>query len=408
MPRASAFLAFLAGVGVTLTLQSLWPIGQAEAGKTTLTRSNFEGALDTVLDRYVDPVDHGRVLAAALKHVVSGLDDHSHFLTADERKALKKRGQGGFAGMSVHLHRADAAQRKPAWIEVTSVFPGSPAARVGITPGDQILNIDGHDAAFMFSQAEVQGLLAGAPGGSIDVFVQRRADPSPRMLSLVLAGSDASSLVESKVLTRGGKKHAHIIVRAFRSGVGEEVKRSLAELRRAAGAEGLAGIILDLRGNPGGDVQEAVAIADLFVAEGVLVRTRGRGGQILREEIAHRGGSDETTPLVVIQDRHSASAAELLAATLQDHRRAQVIGELSYGKGTVQDVIGMPDGSVLTLTIARYFSPKDRVVDGNGVDPDIHVSLPPSMLASRELPEVALEAALRGLAAAPQRPANAG
>jgi len=405
--RRSSLLGLLAGVGLTLTVQSFWPLGEAEAGRADLTRSHFDGAIDTVLERYVDPVDRGRVLATALKHVVSGLDEHSHFLTAAERKTLKKRGHGGFAGMTVHLHRSDASDRKPAWLEVTTVFPGSPAAKVGLQAGDQILEVGGQEVAFMLSQAEVQALLVGSPGDVVPLSVQRRADPSPRALELTLAVSDAKYLVESHLLDRGGAKHAHIVIRAFRGGVSEQVKRSLAELRRAAGSAGLAGIILDLRGNPGGDVQEAVAIADLFIGEGVLVRTRGRGGQILREETAHAGGSDEKTRLVVLQDRRSASASELLASTLQDHRRASIVGERSYGKGTVQDVIGMPDGSVLTLTIARYFSPKDRVIDGNGVDPDIHVALPAAG-AKRDLPEIAVEAALRGFASAAPRVLDEG
>lgn len=401
MLRPSTLFGLVAGVGLTLAFQSAWSISQAEAGRADLTRGQFDTALDTVLDRYVDPVDRGRVLAVALKHLVSGLDEHSHFLTADERRTIKKRGQGGSAGMTVHLHRSDndAESRKPAWLEVTTVFPDSPAAKIGLAPGDQILSINGHDVAFLLSQAEVHGLLAGRPGETVQLSVQRRADPSPQALALILARTDAKFLVESHLLERGGSKHAHIVIRAFRSGVGEQVKRSLVELRRAAGSAGLAGIILDLRGNPGGDVKEAVAIADLFISEGVLVRTRGRGGQILREETAHVGGSDESTRLVVIQDRHSASASELLASTLQDHGRASVIGERSYGKGTVQDVIGMPDGSLLTLTIARYFSPNDRVIDGNGVDPDIHVALPITGSA-RDLPEIAVQAALRGLASA--------
>ena len=406
MSRLAPLLAFVAGIGLTLAAQSLMPIKEAEAGRATLTRTHFDGAIDTILDRYVDPVDRSRVLASALKHVVSGLDEHSHFLTATERKALKQRGQGGFTGMAVHLQRGDVEAHKPAELEVTTVFPDSPAARIGLQAGDHILAIRDHDVSFMLSQAEAQGLLSGRPGERVELVVQRRANPAPQTLALTLAATDAKHLVDAHLLERGGRKHAHIIVRAFRSGVSEQVKRSLAELRRAAGSGGLSGIILDLRGNPGGDVTEAVAIADLFIGEGVLVRTRGRGGQILREETAHTGGSDESTRLVVIQDRRSASASELLAATLQDHRRAHVIGERSYGKGTVQDVIGMPDGSVLTLTIARYFSPKDRVIDGNGVDPDIHVNLPQTTLAGRELPEVAVQAALRGLAMAPTNRAD--
>jgi carboxyl-terminal processing protease len=116
-------------------------------------------------------------------------------------------------------------------------------------------------------------------------------------------------------------------------------------------------------------------VADLLVDKGVLTRTRGRGGRILREEKAHEAGTDASTPVVVLQDRHSASAAELLAAALRDNGRATLVGERSYGKGTVQQVIGLDDGSVMALTIARYFSPKDRVIDGVGITPDVEVAV---------------------------------
>ncbi|MCA9682230.1 MAG: hypothetical protein KC457_08545, partial [Myxococcales bacterium] len=153
-------------------------------------------------------------------------------------------------------------------------------------------------------------------------------------------------------------------------------KRELADLRRQAGKEGLDGVILDVRGNPGGEVDEAVVIADLFVNKGVLVRTRGRGGTILREETATEAGTDIATPVIVLQDRRSASASELLAVALQDSGRARVVGERSYGKGTVQEVIGIADGSLLTLTVARYYSPEDRSIDGRGVDPDVLIKDP--------------------------------
>jgi len=404
--RRSTLVALLCGAGLTLAAQSILGIDAAEAGRSGLTKEGFNAALDTVLDRYVDPVDQSRVLAVALKQVVGGLDEHSHYLTASERKALGRRALGS-SGVITRLHRAEPGSRRAAWIEVAAVLPDSSAAKVGIEAGDQILRIGDHEAALMLSQAEVEGLLSGVEGETVELVVQRRSEATPRAMAVTLGSPQAGALVEARLVEKAGKKHAHVVIRAFRGGVGATVQRSLAELRRAAGAEGLAGIILDVRGNPGGDVQEAVAIADLFVAEGVLVRTRGRGGQILREELAHRAGTDETTRLVVVQDRRSASASELLAIALQDHGRAQVVGERSYGKGTVQDVIGMPDGSVLTLTIARYFSPHDKMVDGNGVEPDIHVALPET-IASRELPEVAMEAALRGLAQVDRAPRSSG
>ena len=371
MMRRCTVLAFALGAICMQAAHSLWPEAEAEAGHRSLNRAGFDAALHTVLDRYVDPVEASPVLAESLKRIVSGLDSYSHFLTAEDRQQIRDRSRGGTTGLAMKLHRAEPGSRKPAWGEVTAVLPDSPAQRAGLTPGDQLLTIRGQDVAFLLSQAEAEALMLGGDGETIELTVQRRSEPAPAPAKLVLAGQPRN-LVEGALVLRGNQKFAHLRVRAFRGGTADLFKRNLKELRRAAGSS-LAGVVLDLRGNPGGDVPEAVMIADMFVAEGVLVRTRGRGGQILREERAHPDGSDSNIPLVVLQDHGSASASELLAVALQDHGRARVVGERSYGKGTVQDVIGMHDGSQLTLTIARYFSPKDRLIDGNGVEPDILV-----------------------------------
>ena len=392
MSKRGSGLAFALGALSMWAVQTGWPERQAEAGSHTLDRAGFDAALRTVLERYVDPIESSPVLADTLRRIVSGLDTYSHFLTADERAEIRQRNRGGSPGMETTLHRAEPGARKPAWLEISAVLPGSPAERAGLGPGDQILKIRGQEVGFLLSQAEVAALLLGADGDSIDMTVQRRSDPAPIALNLVLAGQPRN-LVDARVVEHAGRKFAHLRVRAFRGGTAELVKRGLKDLQRGAGT-GLAGAVLDLRGNPGGDVPEAVMIADMFIAEGVLVRTRGRGGQILREERAHPAGSDSALPLVVLQDQRSASASELLAVALQDHGRARVVGERSFGKGTVQDVIGLSDGSLLTLTIARYFSPKDRLIDGNGVDPDLHVPLRPTS----EGPDLGLQAALNDLA----------
>ncbi|HEY8380444.1 MAG TPA: S41 family peptidase [Nannocystis sp.] len=361
---------------------------EAQAGhRSTLGAEGFGKVIRTVLERYVDPVEPGQVLAQSLKQVVGGLDRHSHYLTAEERQQLRQRSRGGTTGMMVEFHRAEAGKRQPARLEVAAVLPGSPAEKIGLRPGDSILRIRGQDVAFMMSRAEVDVLLAGADGEVVDLVVQRRGDPGPTAQRLVLSGQPLP-VVSSELVEHAGRKYAHVRIRAFRAGVADSVRGQLKELRRSAGAAGIAGVVLDLRGNPGGDVSEAVLIADTFVSEGVLVRTRGRGGQILREERATAAATDDITPVVVLQDWRSASASELLAVALQDHGRAKIVGERSYGKGTVQDVIGLDDGSVLTLTIARYFSPKDRLIDGVGVEPDVPVA---DMEAK---PEAALLAAL--------------
>jgi carboxyl-terminal processing protease len=245
-------------------------------------------------------------------------------------------------------------------------------------PGDHILEVGGLEVARLLSQVEAEAKLTGEVGQAVAMRVQRRYGAKPERLDLVLGEAPRELLaaelvaVEAKGAGRSGKA-AVIALRGFRKGVGEAFKQRLEQLRRAAGSAGLAAVVLDLRGNPGGEVDEALVVADVFVADGILTRTRGRGGRILREEHAHEADTDSDTPLVVLQDRHTASAAELLTAALRDNGRAKSVGERSYGKGTVQEIMGMADGSVLKLTIARYFSPKDAAIDGVGVTPDVEL-----------------------------------
>lgn len=359
---------------------ALWAargVPQAEAQHARFDREVFHEALDAVLDRYVEPVDGATLLAHGLKHIVAELDGYSHFLTAQERKALREQSKDGTAGLAVHLHVAPGGGDRV--LEVVGVLPGSAAEQAGLSPGDHILDVDGLEVARLLSQIEAEAKLTGEVGQALALRVQRGYGARPERVELVL-GPTPSELLSSELLavsTRDGaaRKAALVQLRGFRKGTGEAFKQRLEQLRRTAGSAGLAAVVLDLRGNPGGEVDEALVVADLFVAEGILTRTRGRGGKILREEHAHDADTDTDTPLVVLQDRHTASAAELLTAALRDNGRAKSVGERSYGKGTVQEIMGMPDGSVLKLTIARYFSPKDAAIDGVGVAPDVELSL---------------------------------
>jgi carboxyl-terminal processing protease len=375
LSRSSLALGLLLGVAGTLAVQA--GVSEAEAGKGKtkgqLERQEFHDSIDVVLDRYVEPVDAPEVMSRGLKHMVAGLDPYSHYLTAKERELAKKRqSQGAEAGVVTTLRRAGS--RAAAELEIIAVHPGSPADKLGLTPGTRILDIRGQACAHMLSNVEAQLLLSGAVGERISLTIERGS--GPEQLELELDKPSASALVRSELLEYSGHAVGLIEIHNFRPGTGERVKRALAELRRSAGGRGLVGVILDLRGNPGGEVDEAVIVADLFIEQGVLTRTRGRGGVIMREEQATAAGTDAETPLVVLQDRRSASAAELLAVALQDHGRAKVLGERSFGKGTVQEVIGIPDGSLLTLTVARYFSPDDRSIDGRGVEPDVKLEQP--------------------------------
>lgn len=371
--RRALLAGFALGVGTTALVQALiWP--QAEA-RGRLEREAFVRAVDTVIERHVDPVDADAAYARGLQAMVEGLDDHSHYLTRDERRALTRRTRRGVGpGLALHYARTDDDVR----VEIAAVRPDSPAAAEHLAPGDVVLEIAGRPVESLSSSAEADALLTGREGAFVELVVQRRDAPRPAVISLELARAKDARLVTSRVRRRpsgdGEALFGIVEIRAFDAGVGAAVKRAVQELQHATDGA-LAGIVLDVRGNPGGRVDEALVVADLFVASGILTRTRGRGGVIAREERAHRAGTDTDLPLVVLQDRYSASASELLSVALQEHGRAAVVGERSYGKGSVQEVMGLADGSQLTLTTARYFSPRDRRIDGQGVTPDVHVTI---------------------------------
>ena len=369
--RSSLLLGLLLGALGTVGVEQL--VSKASASKTEappLERQAFHDTLDVVMDRYVEPVDTPSVMARGLKHMVAGLDAHSHYLTAGERDLAQKRArQGAESGLITTLR--GAGSEAPAELEVIAVHPGSPAQLLGIAPGTRILALRGRPAAQLLSNAEAQLMLSGAVGERISLTLDRGAGLGPTEVEVELDRPDANALVEGQLHEVSGHFVGQISIHAFRSGTGERVKKTLAQLHDRAGSGGLVGVILDVRGNPGGEVDEALIVADLFIKEGVLTRTRGRGGVILSEELATEAGTEPTLPLLLLQDARSASASELLAIALQDNGRAKVMGERSFGKGTVQELIGLPDGSLLTLTVARYFSPLDRSIDGRGVEPDL-------------------------------------
>lgn len=338
-------------------------LGEAEAGDRSLGRKGFDQAVDALVERYVEAGREEELYSRGLRHMAAGLDPHSHYLDSSARALARARAQAGAEAGVVTRFMKGVDQ-----VEIVAVAPGGPAAAAGVRPGDRLRRVRGRDVKHFVSNAEVSIALAGKPGETIELAVARPGF-APRELSLRLEPIGPDELVESRVIHREAQIYAYVHVSAFRRGVGKRVLESVAHTREAAGR--LDGVVLDLRGNPGGELDEALVVLDAFVDEGLLMRTRGRGGRILREERAHAPGSDTQTPLVVLQDERSASAAELVAMAFQDHKRAQVIGRRSHGKGSVQEVMGLRDGSALTFTIARYHGPSDRRVDGQGVEPDV-------------------------------------
>ena len=357
------------------------------------TVSNFDTALRLVLDEYVEPIEPDDVLDGALDGMVRSLckqyhDRHSQFLPAAENTRLQNAEGGKYAGFGIEI---GFPQGK---LTVFRVFDDSPAKKAGLQPGDRILALDGRDLTRLKSLHEAVGILAGEPGTKVQLTVQRGAETLQLSLS---RGIVRKPIVEHRRL---GPAIGYIRIAEFPSNVAAKVRAAIAALRADPPVQAL---ILDLRGNVGGFLDEAVAAADLFIPGGLLiVQTRCRRPREDRTQRAKPGGPAEDLPIIALINGDSASAAEVVAGALQDHGRARLLGTRTFGKGAVSKHFTLPNGTGLLLTTGRYFLPKGRQIEGKGIEPDIKVDPPtPEQLQNvqpgAERPDPQLDAAVKRL-----------
>ncbi len=321
----------------------------------------FARVLVDVENFYVDPVDRKKLLVGAIKGMVSELDPHSTYLTPEEWTESRADLQGKFAGVGVEVDFRDDA------ITVIAPIEGSPADRAGIRSGDRIVAIDGELVVDPTLEKAVKR-MRGTPGTHLKLTIRRAGVPSPLNFDLVREIVTRAS-VRAKLLT-GGVGYLRIF--QFQEGAHPEFLRA-AEKLKAANGGALAGLVLDLRTNPGGFVDEAVSIADELLDKGGIYSTRHRG-QVMDDVSAHRGGALATVPMVVLVNDWSASASELLAGALQDDARALVVGSQTFGKGSVQAVMDLPEGAGLKLTTGRYYTPSGRTIQAEGIRPDVIIA----------------------------------
>jgi carboxyl-terminal processing protease len=346
------------------------------------------GVIDEAADRIVDkaarPVDRDALERAAVEGMLRALGDRwSAYYGRSDFSSFRAALEGRYSGVGLWLRGASGGSRGGS-IEVGSVQPGSPAERAGMRPGDVLVAVDGTDV----STAEVPAaadLLRGPASSTVRVTYRRGSSTATVRLAR------ATFTTQDVTVERLAGGISRVAVTAFTRGVGRDVARAL---ETTADGRATTGVVLDLRDNPGGLLDEAVAVASVFLDGGPVVsyERRGKPAQTLE---AFAGG-DLSTPLVVLVNPSTASAAEVVAAALQDRNRAVVVGTRTYGKGSVQEPSTLSDGSALELTVGRYLTPAGRSLDGVGVEPDVVV--PPG-----EAPEVAEERAidvLTGLVAA--------
>ncbi len=310
---------------------------------------------------YVEEVEDGQLLEDAVRGMLQGLDPHSDYLTRDEFRELREGTTGQFGGLGIEVGTENG------FIKVIAPIDDTPAQRAGIQAGDLIIRLDGEPTRGM-SLNEAVNRMRGEPGTDIVLTIVREGEDGPFDVTLTRDVIRVAS-VRSRMLEPG---YGYIRISQFQSRTGPAVQDAVESLRREADGR-LNGLVLDLRNNPGGVLQAAVAVADTFLSDGQIVYTQGR-----LEEAQMRFSADgedmlDGAPMVVLINGGSASGSEIVAGALQDHRRAVIMGSRSFGKGSVQSVLPLQSGAALKLTTARYYTPSGRSIQAEGIVPDIEL-----------------------------------
>jgi len=312
-----------------------------------------------VENEYVDAVDRDRLVNGAIRGMVSELDPHSSYMPPDQFQAFQSDTEGEFGGVGLEV------ETRSEQLIVLAPIDGSPAERAGIQSGDVIVSVDGRDPGAE-SLDKLIKRLRGAPGSRVKLAVRRKKAADLLTFDLVREIIRVPS-VASKLLV---DRIAYVRIKQFQEHTHGELLEAAAKLRARAGK--IAGVLLDLRSDPGGLVDQAADVADEFLDGGIIYTTRHRG-QIVEEVRAHAGGAFAFAPCVVLVNQYTASAAELVAGALQDRRRASVVGERTFGKGSVQAIVALPGGAGMRLTVARYYTPSGHSIQADGVHPDVAI-----------------------------------
>ncbi|MEZ5734534.1 MAG: S41 family peptidase [Novosphingobium sp.] len=312
---------------------------------------------------YVDPVEDDELLKGAIQGMLTSLDPHSSYLDGASLQRLETMIDGNYSGLGLSVVMDDGA------VKVVSPFRGSPADKAGIKAGDYITHLDG----VLYYERELDEAVAkmrGPAGTSIRLTIYRPGRDEPFDVTVT------RGVIELEPVTWKLDGDVGVVsVNEFSRDVGSDVNDAVKAMKAQTGGK-LSGLVLDLRSNPGGSLDEAVALSDLFLSRGDIVSQRGRvasENEYYRSETVFRGDAAKGIPLVVLIDAGSASASEIVAGALQDHRRAVIMGERSFGKGSVQSLIQLDRESAVKLTTARYFTPSGHSVQEGGIEPDIRV-----------------------------------
>jgi carboxyl-terminal processing protease len=347
-------------------------LGAAKESKFDAMK-RFTKAMDLVRGSYVKEVSSDDLLNGAIKGMLQELDPHSTFLNANDFKEMQETTSGKFFGVGIEISTENNQ------LIVVSPIEDTPAFKAGLKAGDLILAVDGQPTQDMTTQ-EAVSKIRGPEGTEVELLILHKEDKVPLSLRIIRAAIPLIS-VKARFLDEEGTLWVRLT--RFSDRTTEELTDSLARMAKKAA---IKGIVLDLRNNPGGLLKQSVSVADVFLAKGVIVSMRGRGGEIMESYEAGNSSRDIPCPMVVLVNSGTASASEIVAGALQDHNRAVILGERSFGKGSVQNVVPLGDGTAIKLTVALYYTPSGRSIQAEGIAPDLEIPFEPPREEGEKIP----------------------
>ena len=350
-------------LALTASLLVLIPAPMLQAAPETDTNKRLDALMD-VFDRvradYVDKVDDKKLIEGAINGMLASLDPHSSYLDARDFANMKQLTDGEYGGLGLTVSTEEGA------VKVVAPTDDTPAARAGIKSGDYITRIDG-ELLYGVTLSEAVDKMRGAAGTTIKITVIREGAPKPLEFTL------RREIIQIKPVKWEVKGDAGVIrIASFSKQTGPATRAAILGIEKQLGDK-LGGFVIDLRSNPGGLLDQSIEVSDAFLDHGEIVSQRGRTKNDIQRYYAKAGDLTGGRPVVVLIDEGSASAAEIVAGALQDQRRAIVLGQRSFGKGSVQTLIPLGEDSALRLTTARYYTPSGRSVQEAGIEPDIVV-----------------------------------